>query len=169
MTKKGWLIVLGIFALIALPYIVALFSMNASPQTDACARDFLKAVEKQDYREATALFLPCSEEDEKVLQKELSTVFFYVDGDCKSIKKIDRLNITKGESGQEQFTTYEVKTKKDRYYLAIRILVAEQKAQNGILSLYIIRASEWDALHPDYPYRGDYMWTPGVHVGVLPS
>lgn len=174
MTKKGWLIVCCIIALACMPYALfyglLLYDLNASPYTDACIDDFFEAVEEEDHQAAMELLsTPLIEGQE---QKEaISQAFSYVEGAFKSRKRIDSLYSISSMSkydGEEQFTTYEVKTEEDRYYVAISIYASHGKVK-GITSLSIIRADEWDALYPDHPYKGDYMRTPGVHVGALPS
>ncbi len=173
MTKKGKLIVFGVLALIVLfpvfLYAAMEYSSNAADRTDDCLDDFLKAVEKQDYQAAQELFQEQSIEEQEQKQA-LSDAFEYIEGDCKSSKKVDFYSLYSMSryDGEEQFATYEVKTEEDRYYISIGVYVSRKKVK-GITSLYLIRADEWDALYPDHPYKGDYMRTPGVHVGVLPS
>ena len=145
-------------------------SWECAEYTDACIDDFFEAVEEEDHQAAMELLsTPLIEGQE---QKEaISQAFSYVEGAFKSRKRIDSLHSISGMSkydGEEQFTTYEVKTEEDRYYVAISIYASHGKVK-GITSLSIIRADEWDALYPDHPYKGDYKRTPGVHVGALPS
>lgn len=63
--------------------------------------------------------------------------------------------------------SYKVITSSEEYRIAIYWCTEYSTDSNylGIWSLYII--NENDYLTPDYTYRGDGLWTPGINIGKV--
>ena len=127
----------------------------------------INAIYHQDKTELKNLFSKCVCDQVVNFEQSMVTLLEIFQGeelsynDDKNVgadMKIDNGNIRK-----ELQSAYEVKTSKQKYYVAVKECISDtfDPDRVGVLSLYIINAENW---HEPYIYRGDGKWTLGINI-----
>jgi hypothetical protein len=130
----------------------------------------LAALECRDTEGLISLFAPKALNNTENIQHTVDLLYSYYQGKHISY---DNWNAT-GESTERNdnhvvkklYGTYDVVTDEDTYRFAF-LYVAEDSSDPdnvGLQSVYIIKRD--DDIDPQYAYRGDQAYKPGIHIGV---
>ena len=131
----------------------------------------LDALQRRDEEDIKAMFSVNAVERIDDFDKSVEELFEYVQGNvisyedpCGGLEEQEETN--DGHKKVERYWTYDVKTSMDQYRIAFYEISHDTKnTQNvGIWSLYIIKLE--NDTDPEFAYRGDGKYTPGIHIGV---
>lgn len=137
---------------------------------DEKVENLISLLENDDKEGLKGLFAESKIENISDFNNSLDELLDYYDGVLTS-KSHGGKGTDKDKNDNYQATwynlSYKITTSTEDYRMAI-YWCTEYSTNNkelGIWSLYIIK--ENDYLTPDYTYRGDGLWTPGINIGKV--
>lgn len=132
---------------------------------------FLEAIENQDKDVIISLFSQNVVSNVEDFESSVYELFEYVKGEVESYNDGAGPSVEATSEDGHVFkiaiSNYEIKTSEDNYRLAIQYIPQDTSdpKNEGIHSVYIIRTED-DTDFPQYAYRGDDKYTPGIHIGI---
>lgn len=131
---------------------------------------FLNALESHDTERLMSLFAPNALSEAEDFQQSIDSLFSYYQGNYSSY---DNWSATGASTRRENshvvkklYGTYDVTTDANVYRFAFLYVATDSHVPDnvGLWSVYIIKMD--DDLDPQYAYRGDDMYTPGIQIGI---
>ena len=144
---------------------------NDRKVSDYFFENLTEAIETENKEQLISLLSKNTVKEVDTIFEDIDELFEYFDGDIESY--VDWLGgpyVETSKEGdnvlQEMQSTYDIKTSKGNYRLAISYVTKDTKnADNiGIHSLYVIKLEDDDK--SEFAYWGDSKFTLGIHIGV---
>lgn len=133
--------------------------------------NILDALQRRDEEDIKTMFSVNAVERIDDFDKTIKELFEYFQGHVVSYEDPcggpeEQTEINDGHKKEERYWTYDVKTSVNQYRIAFyEVSCDTENTYNvGIWSLYIIELEK--DTDPQFAYRGDGMYTTGIHIGV---
>ena len=131
---------------------------------------FLRALEKRNTEEIASLFSSNTLKDVDDIQSAIDSLYSYYKGNYLSYDNWDATNTSTIREGslfvKEIYGTYDVVTDAAVYRFAFLYVSHDSSSADniGFRSIYIINMA--DDTDPQFAYRGDNLYIPGIQIGV---
>ena len=145
------------------------FLMRDSVGKNDGIKNLIKALDNNDKNSLKKLFAPNAIAADEDFEQTLDELFEYYDGSVVSYDDyVQPAVYESSEDGNIQKIhefSHDVVTDVRTYRICVRQCVydIDESDNEGISCLYIIKAEDDES---DYKYRGDRLYTPGIHIGV---
>lgn len=148
-------------------------SDDGTALADAKMDLLLRAIESCNTDDLLTLFAPNALAEAENMNAMISQLYAYCPATFDNYDNLDALDTeTDWEYGARVtrlYATYDVESSNGKYRFAFLYVSHDsQCAENiGLWSVYVI---DWDEdTDTDFAYRGDHLYTPGIHIGVKNS
>lgn len=153
--------------------ILGRYSRDEQADANAKMDKILEALKNKDKEALKALFSLNAIAQTEKFDQNIIDLFDYFQGDFVSYNDWSAVNLDgginddgTGRNWKVLYSTYDVETSKQKLRFAIQDYVQDTADANniGIHSLYIIKME--DDTDPNFAYRGDDKYTPGINIGI---
>ena len=137
---------------------------------DAQMEKVLDSLESGDVKQLISLFAANTISETVDMRESLDMLFSYYKGNYISYNNWSATGSATTREGnhivKEIYGTYDVTTDVGVYRFAFLYVAEDSSTPNniGIRSIYVINMA--DDIDPQYAYRGDGLYTPGIHIGI---
>ena len=131
---------------------------------------FLNALESHDTKQLISLFATNALSETVNIQSSVDLLYSYYQGNCVSYNNWGATGTSETREGshivKEIYGTYDVTTNVGMYRYAFLYIAKDSSNPGniGLWSVYIIKMD--DDIDPQYAYRGDGLYTPGIQIGI---
>jgi len=141
---------------------------NNEQIADKTFNKIINTIKQKDESEFAKLFSKSTQNGNNLLQ-DARKLMDFIHGDIVSISAASESGVIteyekdKGKIKKEIQSSFCIVTSETKYYMAIKECTRNDFDSDkiGILSIYIIEASNWTVT---YVYRGDGSWIPGINI-----
>lgn len=137
---------------------------------DAQMEAILNALESCDSGQLVSLFAANTQSETRDMQESFNMLSSYYQGNYISYNNWSATGTSTTRDGshivKEIYGTYDVTTNVGIYRFAFLYVSTDSVDPNnvGLKSTYVIKMD--DDTDPQYAYRGDGLYTPGIHIGI---
>ncbi len=148
-----------------------LFEPSDNEDADNKLQAFVQCLDNEDREGIRSLFAQNKTAALTDFDKSVEELLLYYDGESISVERHSTGVEEDKDGGTERKwynMSYDVTTDAAIYRMAFYWCANDtgDKGNVGIESFYIIKATD-DPNYPQYTYRGDGLWTPGINIGKV--
>lgn len=148
-----------------------LFAPSDNEDADNKLQAFVPCLDNEDREGIRSLFAQNKTAALTDFDKSVEELLLYYDGESISVERHSTGVEEDKDGGTERKwynMSYDVTTDAAIYRMAFYWCANDtgDKGNVGIESFYIIKATD-DPNYPQYTYRGDGLWTPGINIGKV--
>ena len=148
-----------------------LFAPSDNEDADNKLRSFVECLNNEDREGIKSLFTKNKIAEISNFDERIEELLLYYDGEYISVERHSTGVEDDKDSGIERKwynMSYDVTTDAAIYRMAFYWCAKDTGDQEnvGIESFYVIKATD-DPRYPQYTYRGDGLWTPGINIGKM--
>lgn len=148
-----------------------LFAPSDNEDADNKLQAFVQCLDNEDREGIRSLFAQNKTAALTDFDKSVEELLLYYDGESISVERHSTGVEEDKDGGTERKwynMSYDVTTDAAIYRMAFYWCANDtgDKGNVGIESFYIIKATD-DPNYPQYTYRGDGLWTPGINIGKV--
>ena len=146
-----------------------LFAPSDNEDADNKLQSFVECLNNEDREGIKSLFAQNKIAEISNFGESIEELLLYYDGEYISVERHATGVEEDKDSGIERKwynMSYDVTTDTQIYRMAFYWCAKDtgDKSNVGLESFYIIKATD-DPNYPQYTYRGDGLWTPGINIG----
>lgn len=148
-----------------------LFEPSDNEDADNKLQAFVQCLDNEDREGIRSLFAQNKTAALTDFDKSVEELLLYYDGESISVER-HSTGVEEDKAGGTERKwynmSYDVTTDAAIYRMAFYWCANDtgDKGNVGIESFYIIKATD-DPNYPQYTYRGDGLWTPGINIGKV--